>query len=57
MSGKYSQKPLDHAKQSAADGLTTSSKKVIEKTAEATGVWLVITLPMKLQKNEKFLHR
>ena len=36
-SGKYSQKPLDHAKQSATDALKTSSKRVIKKTAEATG--------------------
>ena len=43
-SGKYSlgmlyvrQKLLDHAKQSATDPLKTSSKRVIRKTAEATG--------------------
>ena len=35
--GKYGQKPLDHAKQSAADAIKTSSKRVIQKTAEATG--------------------
>ena len=37
MSGKYSQKLLDHAEKSATDALTTSSKRVIQKTAEATG--------------------
>ena len=37
MSGKYNQKPLDHAKKSAADALKTSSKQVIQKTAESTG--------------------
>ena len=37
MSGKYSQKLLDHPKQSATDALKTSSKSVIQKTAEATG--------------------
>ena len=37
MSGKGSQKLLDHAKQSATDVLKTTSKKVIQKTAEATG--------------------
>ena len=37
MSGKYSQKLLDHPKQSARDALKTSSKSVIQKTAEATG--------------------
>ena len=30
-------KPLDHAKQSAKNGLKTTSKKVIQKAAEATG--------------------
>ena len=35
--GKYSQKPVDHAKQSAADALKTTSKIVIQKTAGATG--------------------
>ena len=33
---KYSQNVLDHAKQSATDGSETSSKRVIQKTAEAT---------------------
>ena len=31
------QKRLDHAKKSATDSLKTSSKRVIQKTAEATG--------------------
>ena len=34
---KYSQKPLDHGKQSATDALKTVSKRVIQKTAETTG--------------------
>ena len=33
-SGKYSQKLLDHAKQSATDAIKTTSKRVIQKTAE-----------------------
>ena len=37
LSNKYSQKLLDQAKQSATDALETSSKEVIQKTAEATG--------------------
>ena len=37
VSGKYSQKLLDHAKQSATDALKTTSKRVIQKTAEETG--------------------
>ena len=38
LSGKYSPKPLDHAKKSATDALKTSSKTVIiQKRAEVTG--------------------
>ena len=33
---KYSQKLFDHAKQSATDALKTTSKRVIQKTAEST---------------------
>ena len=36
LSIKYSQKLLDHAKQSATDALKTSSKRVIQEIAEAT---------------------
>ena len=36
LSGKYAQKLLDHVKISAADALKTSSKRVIQKTTEAT---------------------
>ena len=38
MSGKYSQKLLDHGKQSTTNvnALKTTSKRVIQKTAEAT---------------------
>ena len=36
LSGKYSQKLLDHAKQSATDALKTTSKRAIQKAAEAT---------------------
>ena len=37
LSGKYSQKLLDHTKPAITDALKTTSKKVIQKTAEATG--------------------
>ena len=37
LSSKYSQKILDHAKQSAIYSLKTSSKRVISKTVEASG--------------------
>ena len=36
MSGKYCQSLLDHAKQSAADSLKTSWKRVIQRTARTT---------------------
>ena len=34
LSGEYSQKLLDHAKQSATDALNTASKRRIQTTAE-----------------------
>ena len=34
VSSKYIQKLLDHAKQSATDALKTTSKRLIQKTAE-----------------------
>ena len=37
LSGKYSQKLLDHAKNPATDAIKTTSKREIQKTAEATG--------------------
>ena len=37
MSGKYSQKLLDHTKQSATDAFKTASQRAIQKTAEVTG--------------------
>ena len=37
LSGKYSQKFLDHAKEFATNGLKATSKRVLQKTAEATG--------------------
>ena len=40
LGGKYSQKHLDHAKQSAAGPFKTFSKTVIQKTAGATGDWI-----------------
>ena len=35
--GKYSQKLLNHAKESASDALKTASKRAIQKAAEANG--------------------
>ena len=37
VSSKYSQKLLDHDKQSPVDALKTTLRRVIQKTAEATG--------------------
>ena len=37
VSGKYSQKLLDHARKSAADALKDASYRVIQKAVEATG--------------------
>ena len=37
MSNKYSQKLLDTAKKFTTDAIKTASKRVIQKTAEATG--------------------
>ena len=38
LNGKYSQKLLDHSKQYATDMFKTTSKRAIQKIAEATGV-------------------
>ena len=37
LSSEYSQKLLNHAKKSATDVVKTTSKKAIQKTAEAPG--------------------
>ena len=37
LSGKYCQKPLDHAKQSPVDALKPTSKGLFQKTTEAAG--------------------
>ena len=37
LSGNYSWKLLDHAKQSTTDEIKTASQRVIQKTAEAAG--------------------
>ena len=55
LSGKYSQKLLDHAKQSATDPLKTTSKRAIKKTAEATGGLIGIKLVDKVSKFSSIL--
>ena len=37
LSNKYGQKPLDSAKKSTTDAIKTTSKRAIQKTAEAKG--------------------
>ena len=62
VSGKYSQTPLDHAKQSATDAFKTSSKRVIEKIAEATSdlisnkiVKKIMVVSKNLQQNNSVI--
>ena len=61
LSGKYSpgmlamhQKLLDHAKKSATDAIKTSSKRVIQKTAEATGDLIGNKIAIKITSFKKF---
>ena len=53
LSGKYSQKLLDHAKLSATDTFKTSSKKSFKKQQKQPVILLVIRLPIELQKFQK----
>ena len=54
----YSQKLLDHAKQSARDALNTASERAIQKTAEATGDLIGIKSVTKLQRiHHKIIQR
>ena len=57
LSSKYGQNLIDHAKQSAYDALKTASKKVIQKTAEATGDLIVEKFLIKLQEPQKLHQR
>ena len=64
LSGKYSpgmlaehQKLLDHAKTSATDALKTSSKSVIQKTAEATDDLVGIEIANRITKSQKVHYR
>ena len=54
MSGKYSQKRFGHAKQYAADALKITSKRVIQKTAEATGDLTGNKIANRIRKVSKF---
>ena len=50
LNGNYSQKFPDYAKQSATDTLRTTSKRVTQKTAEATGDLISNTITDKIMK-------
>ena len=53
MSGKYSQKLLDHTKKSETGALKTSSKKVIQKAAETTSDLIANKMANKVTKFSK----
>ena len=53
ISSKYSQKLFDHAKRSAADALKTPSKRVVQKTAEATSDLIGNKIPDKITRVSK----
>ena len=55
LSGKYSQKLLDHTKQSATDALNTVSKKKNHKTVEATGELTDNKITDKIMKVSRIL--
>ena len=50
LSIKYSQKPLDHTKLFATDALKTASKRLVQKSAEATGDLLGNKIADKITK-------
>ena len=50
VSGKYRQEFLDQAKQSATDALKTTSKRIIKKSAEVTGVLIGNRIADKITK-------
>ena len=48
VSGKHSQKLIDHAKQSATDAFKTASKRAIQETAKATADWIANKIADKI---------
>ena len=60
LSNKYGQKLLDSAKKFTADAIKTASKRVIQKTAEATGDLIGNKIAVKItstaKKSTKELH-
>ena len=57
LSRKYSQKLLDNAKVSATDALINTLKRVIQKTADATGGFIDNKITNKLNKSRKLWNR
>ena len=57
LSGESSQKPLDLVSQSATAALKTTSKRVIQKTAEATGNLIGNKFDNRITKVSKNLHQ
>ena len=55
VSDKYSQKLLDHTKQSATDALKATSKRVIQNTAEATEDLISDKIADRIKKLSKTL--
>ena len=55
LSDKYGQKLIDSAKKSAADAIKTASKKVIQKTAGATGDLIGNKIADKITSASKIL--
>ena len=53
VSGKYSQKCLDHVKKQATVALEATLKRVIQKTAEATGVSIGSKVADRIRKFSK----
>ena len=53
LSGKYSQKLLDHAKQSLTDAFKIASKRAIQKQQKELMIWLVIKFLIKSKKFQK----
>ena len=53
LNSNYSQKLLDHGKLSATDAFKTSSKRVIQKTAEASSDWISNKIGNKIAKVSK----
>ena len=54
LSGKYSQKPLGYAKQSATDALKTASKRPIQKAIKVTGDLIGKNLRQSYESLKKF---